>query len=282
MAVGIAGKWVLIPRLDARGDGHVKGMTTTMREQTLTRPVRVFENDRDLLDGLTPREAAIAWHVGVADSTIVPEGPWTPPGQDAMGRGALGLLVLNGLVTRSIGFDGRQTPELLGAGDLLRPWESDAAAGFVEPEASWRIMERATVALLDECFAERVRRVPGLHASLLGRAVQRSRWWALHSAVTQIRRAEPRVLLLLWHLADRWGRVTPHGVHLPLPLTHAFLARLACMRRPTVSAALAVLARAGELERRSDRTWMLTGAPPDIGMLRDGAARGLRSCAEAA
>lgn len=248
----------------------------------LQRPVRVFDSQPDLLDGLTPRVADFAWHVGVAESTILPEGPWTPPGPEALGRGALGLLVLDGLLTRSTGFDGRHTPELVGAGDLLRPWESDAIAGLVEVEASWLVMQRATIALLDERFAERACRVPGLFGALLGRTVQRSRWLAFHAAVAQVRRAEPRVLLLLWQLADRWGRVTPHGVHLPLILTHSFLARLACMRRPTVSAALARLGRAGELARNADRTWMLTGAPPDLDRVRCAAVTNRPPLAEAA
>ena len=265
--------------------GHVHEMTATRhhpRRHGFQRPVRVFEAEPNLLDGLEPGCAALAWHAGIADSVILSEGPWTPPSAEVLGRGALGLLVVDGLLTRSVGFDGRHTPELVGSGDLLRPWEADAVAGLVELEASWQVMQRATVALLDARFAARVSRVPGVFGPLLGRTVQRSRWLAFHTAATQVTRAEPRVLLLLWHLADRWGRVTPHGVHLPLRLTHAFLARLACMRRPTVSAALATLARAGDLQRNADRTWMLTGAPPDVDRLRDGAPTRARACALAA
>ena len=265
--------------------GHVNAMTATRHQpkrQSFQRPVRVFEAEPNLLDGLEPGGAALAWHAGVADSVILSEGPWMPPSAEALGRGALGLLVLDGLLTRSMGFDGRHTPELVGSGDLLRPWEADAVAGLVELEATWQVMQRATIALLDARFATRVSRVPEVFGPLLGRTVQRSRWLAFHAAATQIPRAEPRVLLLLWHLADRWGRVTPQGVHLPLQLTHAFLARLACMRRPTVSAALATLARAGDLQRNADRTWMLTGTPPDVHRLREGAHTRPRACALAA
>lgn len=231
--------------------------------------MRVFEHEPDLLDPLTPRAAKLAWHLGVADSTILEEGHWTPPHQTALGRGALGLLVLDGLLTRSVGFDGRRTPELIGAGDLLRPWETDPVAGLVTLGSEWTIMQRATVAVLDEEFANRVCRVPGLTAGLLSRAVQRVRWFAFHAALGQVRRAEPRLLLLLWHMAERWGRVTPDGVHVPLKLTHAFLASLVCMRRPTVSATLVALSRAGELHRNADRTWLLTGAPPDLNRIHD-------------
>jgi hypothetical protein len=232
--------------------------------QPLARPVRVFEADPDLLDELAPAHARAAWHLGVAESEVLPEGPWLPPGREQLGSGALGLLVLEGVLMRTVGLDGRQAPELVGAGDLLRPWEADAVSGFVELDVSWSVIDRATVALLDERFADRVCRVPGLCGALLARSVQRSRWMAFQAALSQIRRAEPRVLLLLWHLADRWGRVTPNGVHIPLRLTHAMLARLVSMRRPTVSSALAALCRSQELVRADDHSWLLTGAPPDL------------------
>ncbi len=283
MVVTRHGEWVLLPRLCSGVRGKVTGMTAIARDRAmpaLERPVRVFEALPKLLDELAPREARIAWHLGVAESAILPEGVWTPPTRDALGRGALGLLVLDGVLTRSVGLNGHQTPELVGAGDLLRPWEADAVAGFVELEASWRVIDRATVALLDGRFAQRACAVPGLSASLLACTVQRSRWLAFHAALVQLRRAEPRVLLLLWHLADRWGRVTPHGIHVPLRLTHALLARLVCMRRPTVSAALGALGRVGEVARNPDRTWMLTGAPPDRARLCGAAAP--RQCAQAA
>jgi hypothetical protein len=69
--------------------------------------------------------------------------------------------------------------------------------GLVTVASEWRVMQRATVALLDEQFADRVCRVSGLTAALLGRAFQRVRWFAFHAALAQVRRAEPRLLLLL-------------------------------------------------------------------------------------
>jgi CRP/FNR family cyclic AMP-dependent transcriptional regulator len=233
------------------------------------RPVRIFEHEPDLLAALSPRASRLAWHLGVADSTILEEGDWSPLDHDELGPGALGLLVLDGMLTRSVGFDHRRTPELIGAGDLLRPWEADPVAGLVSVASEWNVMQRATIALLDEQFAHRMCRVPGLSAALLARALQRVRWFAFHAALAQVRRAEPRLLLLFWHMADRWGRVTTEGIHLPLNLTHGFLASLVCMRRPTVSAALVALARAGEVRRNDDRTWLLTGAPPQLDCIHD-------------
>ena len=37
--------------------------------------------------------------------------------------------------------------------------------------------------------------------------------------VADLRRVEERLMLFFWHVADRWGRVGPEGVTVPLPVT---------------------------------------------------------------
>ena len=56
-----------------------------------------------------------------------------------------------------------------------------------------------------------------------------------------------RLVLLLWHLGARWGRVEPSGLRLSLPLTHRLLGQLVAAERPSISHALGRLARAGLL-----------------------------------
>ena len=118
-------------------------------------------------------------------------------------------------------------------------------------------------------------RIPGLASGLLERTVERSRWLSFQLAIAHVRRAEPRVLMLFWHLADRWGRVTPTGVVVPMRLTHATIARPSVMRRPTVSATLVALVRTGEVARNEDGTWTLTGSPPDLATVNRGRDRRL-------
>jgi CRP-like cAMP-binding protein len=70
-------------------------------------------------------------------------------------------------------------------------------------------------------------------------------------------------MLTLWHLAERWGKVRPDGVALPLPLSHERLANLVGAHRPTVTTAMGDLARSGAISRGEDHVWMLHGSPPD-------------------
>jgi CRP/FNR family cyclic AMP-dependent transcriptional regulator len=229
--------------------------------------VRLFDYDPDLLAGIDPESAGTLRRHAVARRLDVVCGSWTPPADDVT-RGTLGLLVLEGLVCRSICVHGRHCPELLGAGDLLLPWEPDSP-GVGEGPGAWRVLQPMTLAVLDERFSRLLSRWPSIVLTLLGRSTQRSRALAFQLAIAHIRQAEQRLLAMFWHLADRWGRVTSDGVVLPLPLTHEMLGQLTCLHRPTTSTALQRLVRAGELARRPDRGWTLLGRPPEHHVVRD-------------
>ena len=82
-------------------------------------------------------------------------------------------------------------------------------------------------------------------------------------ALAGVERVDERVLLVLWHFADRWGRVTRDGVALRLALTHAQLAEVVQAARTSVSSAIGDLRRRGALTvNRRDHCWVLHGQPP--------------------
>jgi CRP-like cAMP-binding protein len=224
--------------------------------------VRVFEHDPELLDGVDLASAAFLRRRAAAPSLTLEPGRWAPPLEAGAQQGILGLLVLDGLLIRCIRFDGRNCPELVGPGDLLRPWDETGDVGPLEHESSWRVLRHATLAVLDERFAAVAATRPAIFGNLLSRGVLRSRALAFHLAIAQVRRAESRLLMALWHIAGRWGRVGVDGITVPLPLTHELLAHLVCLRRPTASSALQRLIRAGELARCTDGGWLLRGDPP--------------------
>jgi CRP/FNR family transcriptional regulator, cyclic AMP receptor protein len=168
----------------------------------------------------------------------------------------LGFLVLDGLLVREVRLDARSLAEMLGPGDLLRPWETGGDA-VADAEVRWRALTPVRMAELDGAFSQAARHWPEVTAELAARGVRRADDLAVQAAISHIRRVEGRLVHLLSHLASRWGRVTPEGVLLSLPLSHATLAQLVGARRPSVTAALGQLARQGVCVPRGQGTWLL-------------------------
>ncbi len=219
--------------------------------------VRVLEHLDECLEPFDAVTARRALQDCVAPRLVLEPGGWCPPADAQRCRDWLGLLVLDGLLTRAVEIDGNRAQELLGPGDVLRPWDDDGVWATIPSVSSWRVIEPSSVALLDDGFAARAARWPSISVCLVRAAVRRSHAKSAILALTRARRADVRLMLLFWHLADRWGRMGADGVHVPLRLTHALLAELACLRRPTVSVALSELRARGELLRLADGTWRL-------------------------
>ncbi len=224
--------------------------------------VRVFDRDPDLLQGVDGPSAAILRAQIVTHRVRVETGPWTGACAEPEPSGHLGLLVIEGLLVRTLRMVGRECSEIVGPGDLIRPWDGESSDDSVPGASRWRALQPTTLASLDARFAMRVARWPTIAAALLERSTQRCRSLVRQTTIAQVRNADMRVLLLLWHLADRWGRVTPRGILVPVPLTHQLLAQLTCLQRPTVSSAIGHLCRQGQLTRLSERGWLLHGQPP--------------------
>lgn len=188
--------------------------------------------------------------------------------------GGLGLLILEGLMIRRVGIDGRFGAELLGDGDLLRPWQDEHDSPMLALETGWSVVQPSRVALLDRAFVERcLTAFPELAAAVVARAMQRARNLAVNMAIVHQARVDVRLHMLLWHLAGRWGRVHSDATVLPLRLTHTLLADLVAARRPTVTSALSQLARKG-LVRSADARWLLYGEAPGELLDVDTAAAG--------
>ncbi|HEY7836315.1 MAG TPA: Crp/Fnr family transcriptional regulator [Solirubrobacteraceae bacterium] len=232
-----------------------QGPTTTEAELC-----RVLEVDPGLAEAIPAHLRDRAAAECVASVISLPTGRWrNAPAVN--GRGGIGLLVLDGLVVRRVGVEGRFGAELLGEGDLLRPWEGEDELPTLPMTTAWRVLEGARLAVLDERFMAHLADYPELGGRLVGRAVGRSRNIAVNMAIVHQARVDVRLHMLFWHLASRWGRVGSGGVTVPLRLTHAVLAELAAARRPTVTSALTGLSRRG-LVRSTDSGWVLSGEPP--------------------
>jgi len=236
--------------------------------------VRVLEEDPELAAGLDPTSVQLATRHAIAAVELVPPGPWEPAFPADGGGGSLGLLVLDGLLMRDVAIAQATCTELIGRGDLLRPWDWQRDLLTIKPVISWTALQPVRLAVLDRRIAAVMGRWPELFSAVVARAVRRSFELATNQATSHLTRVDARLELLFWGLADRWGRVGTEGVVLELPLTHQVLGRLVGAQRPSVTTALSDLARRGLVERREDGAWLLRGDPPgDPGAAGLGAAR---------
>jgi CRP/FNR family transcriptional regulator, cyclic AMP receptor protein len=242
--------------------------------------IPVLAADPELGALLSDSRRAEAEHDLVALTQMLWVGPWDVSRLSRASAEHLGLLVLEGVISREVVIADHISAELLGPGDVVRPWQGTAPTRLLPRQAVWSVLATATIALLDRRFAVVAARYPEVIAALFDRVSERSHRLATTQAISQLTRVDRRLSALFWHLAERWGRVSGDGVVIPLALTHRILAQLVGARRPTVSTALRDLAERGELVRRGDGSWLLRGQPPDVETLaREPTAAELRAWA---
>jgi CRP/FNR family transcriptional regulator, cyclic AMP receptor protein len=236
-------------------------MTQRMNRQS--EAVHLLEADPDLGQLLSDARRADAERELVVRTHRLPIGPWDISRLAGASADHVGLLILDGVLARELLVADQISVELLGPGDVVRPWQGTTRATLLPVDAMWSVLSTLTVAVLDRRFAAEAARYPEVTAALFDRLGERSLRLATTQAISQLTRVDRRLKALFWHLAERWGRVSGDGVVVPLALTHRILGQLVGARRPTVSTALSELAERQELVRRPDGSWLLRGDPPD-------------------
>jgi len=124
------------------------------------------------------------------------------------------------------------------------------------------VLERTTLAVLGPRLARGLRQWPVVASNIATRGIRRSRALAADAAIASIVGVEERLLILLWHIAERWGEAKRDGVHISIRLPHRLLAELVGARRPSVTSALTALQKEGRLDRTARGNWVLLGDPP--------------------
>ena len=216
--------------------------------------IALLDADPDLADAVDVDDLLHARAALVATTIELEAGPWDPAG---LAEVALGLLVIDGVILREVVAGDVVAVEMLGPGDVLVPAADSSVGDFVASEVRWCVRVTSQLALLRPELVQRLSDWPGVLGVIVRRMAERSARQAVMQAICHHPRVDDRLRGLFWHLANRWGRVTPGGVVLPLRLTHDSLARLVGAQRPTVSTALKSLQDAGEVTRRRDGAWVL-------------------------
>ena len=206
---------------------------------TIVSRIRVLDADPDLGAGIRRDLFEQARRRCTAELSV-PGGEWPPAGVPANGD-VFGFLVLGGAVLQRVRVAGRETVDLFGPGDVVRPWGPiDDFAELLNP-SRWQLLDDVELAVLDRQFLEEARPWPEVIAALGGRIARHVCSLLNRLAVAQIPRVETRLRVVLWDLADRFGRVNRDGVLLPLQLRHDVLAGLVSASREAASRAVAGL-----------------------------------------
>jgi CRP-like cAMP-binding protein len=234
-------------------------MTTAHPEPPL---VRLLDVEPELAARLREDDRAEARErLRLRRAVLAPGTQWPSP--EAPRERAFGVLVLDGLLLEEVEIAGRRAQQLLGEGDVALLTKADASASL---DVASRLVAgtQCEVALLDDRLQAPFTFWPGLALGLLERVGRRLARSSAQAAIAQLPRVEDRLEATFWDLADRWGRVTPSGIHIPLQLTHQTLALIVGGRRPTISLALATLAERGIVTRRRDGSWLLVAGRPTL------------------
>lgn len=130
----------------------------------MSRRADLLELDPDLAIGLEPaREVLARAHLRVRIEPVG-RGPWDPAtGEFAIPSG-LGLLVVDGFAVRELSLGHRVAAELLGPGDITRPWDDDGEHIAYPFSFAFRVLEPLSLAVLDEDATRKLMHFPRLSA----------------------------------------------------------------------------------------------------------------------
>ena len=222
--------------------------------------VQILKSDPELGLRVPATQISEARKQLVARVRTLDPGRWEVP-RDTTSR--LGFLMLDGLLARDVVLVGHTCTELLGEGDVIQPWIPSTDDGLVRYRVLWHVLAPSRLAVLDETFARTLAEWPQVMSMLLERAIRRTLRMSVHQALLQLSPVETRLVVLFWHLAERWGRVTPNGISVKLRMSHELLGQLVGCRRASVTTALHRVNDSGLVTRNHDGTWLLRGSPPD-------------------
>ena len=228
------------------------------------RRLHLLEADPDLGADLSSENFERARAAISAAVMDLSPGSWLPHDGRSAANDDLGMLVLGGALTRDVVIADRACAELIGQGDLIRPSHHLGLGAPVPSHVQWQVRTPTTVARIDRRVLVATARFPEVIAALSLRGVARAQTLAVALAISHMPGIKLRLLALLWHVADRFGRVGEVAVTIELPLTHRLLSRMVGASRPTVSSAMRELEVEARIAKRAGGGLELLGEPPEL------------------
>ncbi|HKO26427.1 MAG TPA: Crp/Fnr family transcriptional regulator [Solirubrobacteraceae bacterium] len=212
--------------------------------------VSLLDVEPDLGCGIEPQDWEAARQATRATLIRIDPAESTLPMRAGDTGNVIGLIVHNCMINREIVLGEHVTFELLTPGDVLLLPAADPDDLDLDGRVTLTALNSAELIVLSKPFIHAAARWPSLLTNLHRRLEAQRHRFALQGLAAHLPRAEDRLLLTLWILTQRFGRVTPEGTVLRLSLSHEDLGRLAAARRPTITLALRSLETAGYVDRR--------------------------------
>ena len=167
----------------------------------------LLELDPQLGQLLSDERRAAAEHELRLRVSAFPTGEWDGGRLVDADPSHLGLLVVDGVLAREVVLGDTVSTELLGPGDIIRPWHLDGPPELLPVIVRWNALSPIRLGLIDRRVASALGRYPEVSAVIVDRLSERAQRLAVTQAISQLNRVDRRLLALFWHLAERWGRV---------------------------------------------------------------------------
>src|SRR3954468_16729302 len=116
--------------------------------------------DPELGQLLTPERRAAAERELRAGITTVPIGEWDGGRLAEADPTHLGLLVVEGVLAREVVLSDTVSTELLGPGDIIRPWHMEGPPELLPVVVRWNALSSIRLALIDRRAAAGLSRYP--------------------------------------------------------------------------------------------------------------------------
>src|SRR3954466_9545546 len=126
--------------------------------------VRLLDVDPDLGSLLSDNRREHAERELVVRTHRLPVGPWDVSRLAGATADHVGLLIIDGILSRELVGAHHVTAALPGPGALVRPWQPTSRTGLLPVDAVWTVLSPLTVAVLDRRFAAEVTRYPEITA----------------------------------------------------------------------------------------------------------------------
>ena len=176
-------------------------MKSTERHHT----AHLLELDPDLGLLLPEERLAAARRELAVGVRILDAGIWDAEAISGTSPDHLGLLIVEGVIAREVLVSDTVSTELLGPGDVVRPWRVQDGGSLLQHTVRWNVLARSRLGLLDRRLSAELGRYPEVGAAIVDRVSER----ATRLAVTQ--RAAADRLDRPWRARDPSAAKTGHG-----------------------------------------------------------------------